>query len=913
MSCFPDNDAFGVLREISWGDGLKAHIYSLSALEARGFGALSRLPYAIRVLLECALRNLDGTVFQEGHVRALAAWKGGDAHRGEIPFRPARVILQDFTGIPALVDLAAMREKTGALGGDPGWINPRIPCDLVIDHSVQVDFYNHPEALRRNEEREFERNRERYAFLKWGQQAFQNLRVVPPAMGIVHQVNLEHLCSCVFWDRKSGLAYPDSCLGADSHTTMANGLGVLAWGAGGIEVEAAMLGQAVHLTLPDVVGFNLVGQLPRRATTTDLVLRITEMCRERGVVGKFLEFFGPGVRAMSIPDRATIGNMAPEQGSTVSYFPMDEETLRYLHRTGRPKNLIRLVERYTQEQGLFRTDDAPTPGYSHTVTLDLATIEPCVAGPRRPQDRIALSRVPAALRDAFPKPRELHGHPTETARGPRRDHPGPSHGDVVIAAITSCTNTSNPSVMIAAGLLAKAAVMRGLRVPGHVKTSLAPGSRVVTEYLRTLGLLDALEALGFHIVGYGCTTCIGNSGPLPEAVADAIRRDGLVVAAVLSGNRNFEGRIHPLAHLSLLASPPLVVAYALAGSVDVDLSRDPLGTDPEGSPVHLQDIWPDPQEVARCLESGITREMFKETYRQIWQGSEPWRHLTASGSLIYPWDPTSTYVRCPPFFEAMAAEAGPIRPLLKARVLGLFGDSITTDHISPAGTIAPDSPAAFYLLSEGVPREEWNTYGSRRGNHEVMVRGTFANPRFRNLLVPEGKGPLTVHHPSGETVSYYEAAMRYRKEAVPLIVMAGKEYGAGSSRDWAAKGPFLLGVRAVFAEGFERIHRSNLIGLGILPLEFLPGESARGLGLTGMESYDIFVGDDTAPGAVIPVKARAEGREIPFGAQLRIESIVEKETYRNGGILHDVLRRILREGAASPRTSICVDNPREKG
>ncbi len=897
-------DVHGTRRELSLGSGEKVAYYNLQRLEEQGVGKVSRLPFSIRVLLESVLRNHDGFAFTADHVKSLAGWEPNAKKREEIPYKPARVVLQDFTGVPAVADLAAMRDAVKRLGADPDKINPQIPCDLVIDHSVQVDFFRIPDALLRNEAKEFERNRERYEFLKWGQSAFRNFRVVPPSTGIVHQVNLEHLAPVTFWDKKLGVAYPDSCVGTDSHTPMVNGLGVVAWGVGGIEAEAVMLDQPIYMLVPDVVGFKLTGELPEGTTATDLVLRITEMCRKKGVVGKFVEFYGPGVGTMSVSDRATIGNMAPEQGSTVSFFPVDDQTLKYMRLTGRPEELIDLTERYYKEQGLFRTENTPDPVFTDWMELDLGTVEPSLAGPKRPHDRVPLSKAGAAFRKSLTEPVGPSGF------GLKEDDLGRkatvelngkggevTHGDVVIAAITSCTNTSNPSVMLGAGLVAKKAVERGLKVKPFVKTSLAPGSTVVTDYLEKSGLTPYLNELGFGLVGYGCTTCIGNSGPLPEPVAKAVTDENLVVSAVLSGNRNFEGRINPHTRANFLASPPLVVAYALAGSTALDLVNDPIGEDKEGKPVYLKDIWPSNAEVLEAVESCVSREQFQEKYADVWKGSEAWRAIESEPSPLYAWKEDSTYIQRPPFFDGLTAEEGSISSIRGARVLGFFGDSVTTDHISPAGAIAKGSPAGDYLESLGVERKDWNSYGSRRGNHNVMMRGTFANIRIKNLLVPGSEGNLTVHHPSGEEMTFYDASERYRAEGTPTVVLAGKEYGSGSSRDWAAKGPSLLGVAAAIAESYERIHRSNLVGMGILPLQFRAGETAVSLRLTGREVFDIDVPEDLQPGQEVTVTARGEdGKETVFQAVNRIDTPVEIGYYRNGGILHTVLKRLAKAG-----------------
>jgi aconitate hydratase len=905
--------------------------HSLPALEAAGLGAVSRLPFSIKVLLEAVLRNCDGYLIQEEDVAALARWGDQGATEQEVAFLPARVLLQDFTGVPAVVDLAALRAAMDRLGGDPKKINPLIPVDLVIDHSVQVDRFGTEAALAFNAEKEFERNRERYEFLKWGQGSFDNFRVVPPATGICHQVNLEHLARVV--QVREGVAFPDSLVGTDSHTTMINGLGVLGWGVGGIEAEAVMLGQPIYMLTPKVVGVRLSGALQPGVTATDLVLTVTQLLRKHGVVGKFVEFYGPGLATLGLPDRATLANMAPEYGATTGFFPVDDVTLEYLRFTGRGGGLAELVERYAKEQGLFRTDTEPEPLYSENVKLDMGTVEPCLAGPKRPQDRIPLTQVKAAfareLRTTYSKgveadhPDDLNGARWRSEGGtplerqlvhqPRRAdsyeddrvtvrledvETSLTHGAVVIAAITSCTNTSNPALLIAAGLLAKKAVEAGLAVRPWVKTSLAPGSLVVTRYLDAARLTPYLEALRFHTVGYGCTTCIGNSGPLPEAIGSAVAEHDLVVAAVLSGNRNFEGRINPLTKANYLASPPLVVAYALAGTVDVDLTREPLGHGPNGEPVYLKDLWPTEAEVREVVNAAVGAEMFSEEYARVFDGDRLWQAVSSSTGDLYAWDPASTYVREPPFFQDLSPEPPGIQPLVGARVLAVFGDSITTDHISPAGSFRATSPAGTYLQGEGVKPEDFNSFGSRRGNHEVMMRGTFGNVRIRNRLVPDSEGGVTEHLPSGEVTSIYEAAMRYQTDGTPLVVIAGKDYGMGSSRDWAAKGTYLLGVRAVIAESFERIHRSNLVGMGVLPLQFAAGQTAASLGLTGRETYEIEgLGDDLAPGQELRVVASDQGgARKTFDAVLRVDTPVEMDYCRNGGILQTVLRKLLKDG-----------------
>jgi aconitate hydratase len=886
-------------------------IYRLERLSELGLADLDRLPYAIRIWLESLLRQVNGREITEEHVRNLAAWNAQDPGSGELPFKPARVILQDFTGVPAVVDLAALRSAMHRLGGDPGRINPQVPVDLVIDHSVQVDRFGSNAALYYNADREFERNRERYEFLHWAQNAFDRFRVVPPATGIVHQVNLEYLATVVTKRRGPDggwIAYPDTLVGTDSHTTMINGLGVVGWGVGGIEAEAVMLGEPITMLPPEVVGFELVGDLPEGATATDLVLAVTQALRRKGVVAKFVEFFGPGVSHLSLPDRATIANMSPEYGATMGFFPVDGETLRYLRNTGRPAELVDLVARYTQAQGLFRTDAAPTPAYSDTLTLDLGTVEPSLAGPKRPQDRVPLREMKRAFQGALRAPTDQRGFAlaedelgrvASVGRGatPGATHePSVGHGAVVIAAITSCTNTSNPSVMVGAGLLAKKAVERGLSVPPTVKTSLAPGSTVVTRYLEAAGLTPYLDQLGFNLVGYGCTTCIGNSGPLPEAVAQAVEEAKLVAAAVLSGNRNFEGRINPHVRANYLASPPLVVAYALAGTVDIDLLNEPLGYERGGQPVFLRDLWPSQVEIQEAIAAALDPQMFEEQYADVFTGNETWNAIPpAESAELYGWDPGSTYIQEPPFFLDLTPEVPPTQDVDGARVLALLGDSVTTDHISPAGSIATDGPAGRYLIGRGVERRDFNSYGSRRGNHQVMMRGTLANIRLRNLLLPGTEGGVTVHLPSGERMSIYDAAMRYQQEGTPLIVLAGREYGTGSSRDWAAKGVFLQGVKAVIAESYERIHRSNLVGMGVLPLQFQEGENVESLGLAGHEVFDIAgIAGDLQPGQEVTVRARRDdGSEIVFAAIARLDMPVEVEYYRHGGVLHTILRRMI--------------------
>jgi aconitate hydratase len=930
------SDSFGA-RSTLEVEGKEYEVFRLDALQDRF--DVARLPYSLKVLLENALRLEDGESVTAENVEAIASWDAKAEPSVEIPFQPARVLMQDFTGVPAIVDLAAMRDAMEDLGSDRAKINPLVPVDLIIDHSVQVDAFGNPRAFDINADRDYERNGERYAFLRWGQQAFDNFRVVPPATGICHQVNLEYLGQVVFTREANGAtqAYPDTLVGTDSHTTMINGLGVLGWGVGGIEAEAAMLGQPISMLLPQVLGFKLSGELSEGATATDLVLTVTEMLRERGVVGKFVEFFGPGLHTLGLADRATIGNMSPEFGSTCAIFPVDRETLRYLEFTGRPTEIIELVDAYAREQGTFHSEDSEEPTFSETLELDLSEVEPSIAGPKRPQDRIALSDAKAAfvesLREFDPDAAaELGNNYDEAVAGsfPASDPPGEDHNDergkphhvdtstavvdqrraddvvpvtledgaeveldhgrVVIAAITSCTNTSNPSVMVGAGLLAKKAVERGLDSKPWVKTSLAPGSTVVTDYLEQAGLSEYLDQLGFNLVGYGCTTCIGNSGPLPEAISAAVNDNDLVVCSVLSGNRNFEGRIQQDVRNNYLASPPLCVAYALVGRMDIDLLEDPLGEGSDGEPVYLRDLWPSSEEIKQTVEDAVRSDMFKRSYADVFTGDDRWRSLETPEGDRYTW-PDSTYVRKPTFFEGMAPEPEPIEPIAGARVLAVLGDSVTTDHISPAGAIKKDSPAGQWLIENGVEPRDFNSYGSRRGNHEVMVRGTFANVRLRNKLV-DREGGYTRHFPDGDETTIYEAAMAYADDGVPLVVLAGKEYGSGSSRDWAAKGTALLGVRAVIAESFERIHRSNLIGMGVLPLQFPDGESAESLGLTGSETID--VGDlENGEARNVEVKAEADdGEPTSFDARVRLDTPNEVRYFQHGGILHRVLREL---------------------
>ncbi len=873
--------------------------FRLAALEEQGLVELDRLPVSIRVLLEAVLRGEDGELISREDVLALAAYDPKAPGRAELPFPPARVLLQDFTGVPAVVDLAALRSAMARLGGDPGAIDPVIPVDLVIDHSVQVDAFGSRDALTTNTAREFERNRERYDFLRWGQQAFDGLRVVPPGAGICHQVNLEYLAPVV--QLRDGVAFFDSLVGTDSHTTMINGLGVLGWGVGGIEAESGMLGQPLAMLPPPVVGVKLVGSLPTGATATDLVLTITERLRKVGVVGRFVEYFGPGVAALNVPDRATIANMSPEMGCTMGFFPVDDRTLDFLRSSGRSEEQVALVEAYHKAQGTFRTEASPEPDFATVVEIDLADVVPCVTGPKRPQDRIALSDLHEAFRTSLSAPAGLHGFGLGEDELDRRaavvldgSEEEIGHGAVVLAAITSCTNTSNPSVMLAAALLAKKAAERGLRSKPWVKTSLAPGSTVVTGYLERAGLMPGLEALGFHVVGYGCTTCIGNSGPLPEPVAEAIERHGLVAAGVVSGNRNFEGRLNPMVKASYLASPPLVVAYALAGTVELDLEREPLGHDHDGEPVFLRDLWPSEEEIAKALVHASDPELFRSRYEGVEHGSDAWNALDAPTGAVYAWDPDSTYIQEPPFFEGMGEGPQPIQPIRAARALLMLGDSVTTDHISPAGAIDPDHTAGQWLQAQGVPPWEFNSFGSRRGNDRVMARGTFANIRLRNQLAPGTEGGWTTHWPSERVVTVHEAAELYAASGTPLVVLAGKDYGMGSSRDWAAKGTKLLGVRAVIATSYERIHRSNLVGMGVLPLQLLEGDSLASLGLTGRERYDIPVDDSLQPGQRVTVKVTDEAgsaREIEL--LCRIDTPAEVGWYREGGILNDVLRKRL--------------------
>jgi aconitate hydratase len=876
--------------------------YSLKKLEQSGYPNIAKLPFSIRILLEAVLRNCDGYIVSEDDVKNLANWAAAKPAEVEIPFMPARVVLQDFTGVPCVVDLAAMRDGMKTLGGDPRKINPLIPVDLVIDHSVQVDLFGTLDSLTRNVEIEFERNKERYEFLRWGQQAFDNFRVVPPNTGIVHQVNLEYLAQGVFVreDHVGPVALPDTLVGTDSHTTMINGLGVLGWGVGGIEAEAGMLGQPLYMLMPEVVGFEISGALPSGATATDLVLQVTEILRKAGCVGKFVEFYGPGIAKMSLADRATIANMAPEYGATMGFFPVDQETLRYMTRTGRSANQVALVEAYMKAQGLFHDENSPSCEYTKVIKFDMSSVVPCLAGPKRPQDRVSLSDMKQQFHTALLAPVAERGFGlsaedlTRTAVVENSSDRQIAHGSVVIAAITSCTNTSNPSVMVGAGLLAKNAAAMGLKSKSFVKTSLAPGSRVVTDYLDKAGLTEPLQELGFHTVGYGCTTCIGNSGPLPETVSAAISEGDLVAAAVLSGNRNFEGRVNPQTRANYLASPPLVVAYALAGTVDIDFAKEPIGTSDAGEPVFLKDIWPSSDDVRTTVEACVLPEMFVEQYSSAFTSNEKWNAIEITAGDLYAWAEESTYIQRPPFLEGISADVTPPNPIRGARCLALLGDSVTTDHISPAGSIAKASPAGRYLMEHSVDPREFNSYGSRRGNDRVMVRGTFANIRIRNQLVPATEGGYTRHIPSGEEMSIYDAAMKYQAAGTQLVVLAGAEYGTGSSRDWAAKGTLLLGIRAVIAVSYERIHRSNLVGMGILPLQFLDGDSAQKLGLTGEESFDI--GGDgealEARGRLTVTATSADGKITKFAATVRIDTPVEVDYYNNGGILPTVLRKL---------------------
>jgi len=899
-------DAYNVKSSMQVGDKSYKY-YRLQGLEEQGIGEVSKLPFSIKVLLEAAVRQFDGRAITKEHVQQLANWTKGRDENKEVPLMPARIVLQDFTGVPAVVDLAAMRIAMKRAGGDPKRINPLVPVDLVIDHSVMVDDFGNEHALENNMKLEFERNQERYRFLRWAQTAFDNFRAVPPATGIVHQVNLEYLATVVATREVDGelYAFPDSLVGTDSHTTMINGLGVLGWGVGGIEAEAGMLGQPLYFVTPEVVGFKLTGTLAEGATATDLALTVTQMLRKKGVVGKFVEFYGPGLSNISLADRATVANMAPEYGATMGFFPVDAETLNYLRQTGRSEELISLVETYTKAQGLFRTDDTPDPVFSETLELDLSSVVPSLAGPKRPQDRVELTAMKESFQNSLRTPIEKGGFGlTEEKINAKADVTYPNGekaelktGSVVIAAITSCTNTSNPSVMLGAGILAKKAVEKGLKKPPFVKSSLAPGSRVVTQYLIDAGLIDSLNALGFNVVGYGCTTCIGNSGPLPEETSKAIAENDLTVAAVLSGNRNFEGRIHAQVKANYLASPPLVIAYALAGTVNIDLTKEPIGIGSDGQPVYLKDIWPTPQELAEAMDKAMNPELFRSQYANVFTQNKAWNEIDAPTGDLYEWDENSTYIQEPPFFKNITGDVGHISEIKGARTLALFGDSVTTDHISPAGNISPTSPAGLYLQSKGVDRKDFNSYGARRGSHDVMMRGTFANIRIRNQVAPGTEGGVTKYLPTGEIMSIYDAAMKYQADNTPLVVFAGKEYGTGSSRDWAAKGTYLLGIKAVIAESFERIHRANLVGMGVLPLQFVEGQSWKTLNIDGTETFDILgLTDSVQPGQQLKVVAtRQDGSQFEFDVIVRLDSTVDVDYYRNSGILQTVLRQLLDE------------------
>lgn len=901
-----NQDFFSSSRKLEVG-GKSYRYYDLNTLEEQGLGPVSKLPFSIKVLLEAAVRQYDGRAITEEHVKQIAGWSEGRDDNKEIPFIPARIVLQDFTGVPVVVDLAAMRDTVKKAGGDPKQINPLVPVDLVIDHSVMVDAFGTPEALEYNMKVEFERNEERYRFLRWAQTAFNNFRAVPPATGIVHQVNLEYLASVAATKRigDETVVFPDSLVGTDSHTTMINGLGVVGWGVGGIEAEAGMLGQPLYFVAPEVIGFKLTGSLSEGATATDLALTVTQMLRKKGVVGKFVEFYGPGLANISLADRATVANMAPEYGATIGYFPVDQETLAYLRSTGRSEEQIALVEAYYKAQGMFRTSDTPDPLFSDLIELDLASVVPSLAGPKRPQDRIELTEMKDSFNSIIRTPVDKGGYGLSdekieqkvTVKHPNGAASELTTGAVVIAAITSCTNTSNPSVMIGAGLLAKKAVERGLKKPGYVKSSLTPGSLVVTEYLEKAGLIESLEALGFHVAGYGCATCIGNSGPLPDEVSAAIAENDMTVAAVLSGNRNFEGRVHAQVKANYLASPPLVVAYALAGTVNIDLQNDPLGYDQNDQPVFLKDIWPSSKEIKDAIGLSVSPEMFRSKYENVFTQNERWNSIPVPEGELYEWDEKSTYIQNPPFFEQISDGLQDIADVRQARVLALLGDSVTTDHISPAGNISPTSPAGVYLSDRGVARKDFNSYGSRRGNHEVMMRGTFANIRIRNQVAPGTEGGVTKHLPTDTLMSIYDASMNYQADGQNLIVIAGKEYGTGSSRDWAAKGTFLLGVKAVIAESFERIHRSNLVGMGVLPLQFQEGHGWQTLGIDGTETFDIVgLSNEVKPGQQLTVIAtRLNGTQFEFHVTARLDSMVDVDYYHNGGILQTVLRQMIKD------------------
>ncbi len=891
------------LKPFDTGSGT-AHLFSLPELTNMGYTSIKRMPFTIKILLEAVLRERDGYVVTDEDVENILKYDPMMKTDTEIPFKPSRVVLQDFTGVPAVVDLAALRSAMKRMGGDPKKINPQVPVDLVIDHSVQVDTFGQEYAFMHNAKIEFERNRERYEFLRWGQKAFDNFGVVPPARGIVHQVNLEYLAKGVYTKEMHGktVAYPDTLVGTDSHTTMINGLGIVGWGVGGIEAEAVMLGQPIYMLIPEVVGFKITGQLNEGVTATDLTLTVTQMLRKKGVVGKFVEFYGDGLTNMSLPDRATIANMAPEYGATVGFFPIDKESLRYMSRTGRDEKLVQMVENYTKAQGVFREDGMEEPMFADTLSLDLSTVKTSLAGPKRPQDRITLDDLKKDFEDSLVSTEPTRGFSLTqeklAAKGTFKNGQeiDMKHGDVVIAAITSCTNTSNPSVMLGAGIVAKKAVEKGLKVPPYVKTSLAPGSRVVTEYLEESGLTPYLNQLGFNLVGYGCTTCIGNSGPLPEAVDKAIEEGDLIVAGVLSGNRNFEGRIHQNVKANYLASPPLVVAYALAGTVDKDLVNEPLGKGKDGEDVYLKDIWPTTDEILEHLDNAVRPELFHKMYHGIADSNEEWNAIPVGGGDLYEWDEKSTYIQEPPFFVDMSTDVDEIKPIEKARVLVKVGNSITTDHISPAGAIKADTPAGQYLIDNEVEKIDFNSYGSRRGNDRVMTRGTFANVRLKNQLAPGTEGGYTKYFPTGEVEFIFDASKKYQESGTPLIVLAGQEYGTGSSRDWAAKGTNLLGVKAVIAESFERIHRSNLVGMGVLPLEFKKGDTVDSLGLDGSEYFSIHVDNNVKPKQLIKVTAEKEdGTKVDFEAVCRIDTPVEVDYYRNGGILHTVLRSFLSE------------------
>lgn len=902
-----ENDIFQA-RSSFTVNGKTYHYYRLQALEDAKVGNVSRLPYSIKILLESVLRQYDGKTIKKEHIENLAKW-GTDEMKTDVdvPFNPSRIILQDFTGVPAVVDLASLRKAMADMGGDPKDINPEIPVDLVVDHSVQVDRYASTDALKFNMEREFERNMERYKFLKWAKNALDNYRAVPPATGIVHQVNLEYLASVVHSANSENgeiVAYPDTLLGTDSHTTMINGLGVLGWGVGGIEAEAGMLGQPSYFPVPEVIGVRLKGSLPKGTTATDLALHTTKLLRSKGVVGKFVEFFGEGLSTMSLADRATISNMSPENGATATFFPVDDETLNYLRLTGRSEEHIRLVEAYCKANGLFYTPDAKDPVFTDVVELDLSKVEPSLSGPKRPQDLIPLSDMKEEFNQMLTREAGNHGlgldkneiHKQVEIKHPNGETSVLKTGAVAVAAITSCTNTSNPSVMIAAGLVAKKAVEKGLKVPAYVKTSLAPGSKVVTDYLNNSGLMPYLDDLGFSLVGYGCTTCIGNSGPLPEEVEKAITDNDMTVTSVLSGNRNFEGRIHPLVKANYLASPPLVVAYALAGNVNFDIRNEPFGKDKDGNEVYFDDLWPTSEEIQQYMSENLSPDLFKKEYGHVFDENERWNNLETSEGTLFEWDEDSTYIQNPPFFENLSPEPGEIQPLTSLRAIGKFGDSVTTDHISPAGAIAKKSPAGEYLVDKGVRPIDFNSYGSRRGNHEVMMRGTFANIRIRNQLAPGTEGGWTTYWPTNEVMSIYDAAMKYQQDGTGLVVLAGKDYGMGSSRDWAAKGTNLLGIKTVIAESYERIHRSNLALMGVLPLQFKAGENADSLGLTGKETFNIELNSDLKPRQMVKVIAiDAEGNKKEFEAVVRFDSDVEIDYYRHGGILQMVLRNKLNQ------------------